>query len=111
MSKRLRHILSVLLLLVFITPTAVKLLDNTFHHHVFFSSRVKKGTVLHQYHRTCPIPGFTLSFYTVQKQTHQKSKQKFFAKVLIYFPHRLFSSELNYSTLLRAPPLSEKILL
>jgi hypothetical protein len=105
MSKKLRNILAVSLLLVFITPTTVKLLDEAFHHHVYFHSKVKNSDVLHSFHRTCPIPGFTLSFYTIQKQTYKKEKRIFYAKVFVTFIPELFSSELNYSTLLRAPPL------
>ena len=105
MSKKLRNILAVSLLLVFITPTTVKLLDETFHHHIFFHSKVKSD-VWHTFHRTCPIPGFTFSFYTVQNKTFKKEKRIFYAKVFIDFIPELFSNELNYTTLLRAPPLS-----
>jgi len=110
MSKKLRNFLAVLLLLVFITPTAVKLLDEAFHHHVFFYFNEKSGDVLHTYHRTCPIPGFTLSFYTLQKTIHVKEKQQYCDKVLIIFPKEHFSSELNTSVSLRAPPLLDNIL-
>ncbi len=105
MSKKLRNILAISLLLVFITPTTVKLLDETFHHHVFFHSKVKNSDVWHTFHRTCPIPGFTLSFYTIQKQIHKKEKRTFYTKAFINFIPELFSTELNYSSLLRAPPL------
>ncbi len=109
MSKKLRHILAVSLLLVFITPTAVKLLDDAFHHHIYFHSKVKNSDVWHTFHKTCPIPGFTLSFFTAQRQIHEKEKRTYCAKVFIRFVPGLFSNELNYSTLLRAPPLSGKI--
>ncbi len=100
MSKKLRHILAISLLLAFITPTAVKLLDKAFHHHVYFHSKVKNSDVWHTFHRTCPMPGFTLSFYTTQKKIHVKEKRTYFAKVFISFVPRLFSNELNYSLLL-----------
>lgn len=110
MSKRLRHILAISLLLVFITPTTVKLLDEVFHHHVFFHSKEKNSNVWHSFYRTCPIPGFTLSFYTIKKQIHKKEKRTFYAKVFINFIPESFSTELDYSTLLRAPPLLASII-
>ena len=110
MSKKIRHILAVSLLLVFVTPTTVKLLDEAFHHHVYFPLNGKSDEVVHVYHSTCPIPGFTLSFYTAQNPVHVIEKQIYLGEVVVIFPKEHFSSELNSSALLRAPPLSDKLL-
>ncbi len=106
MSKRLKHILAVLLLLVFITPTAVKLLDNSFHHHFYFFLPVKQGDVFHDYHQTCPIPGFNLAFFSVQKQIQVTEEKTYCSQIFIKLPPEPFVPEINSSTLLRAPPLS-----
>jgi hypothetical protein len=106
MSKRLKHILAVLLLLVFITPTAVKLLDSSFHHHYYFFLPVKQGDVIHNFHQTCPIPGFTLAFFSVQKQIHVTGKKTFCNQIFIKLPEEPFVPDIKSSTLLRAPPVS-----
>ncbi|UBM61066.1 hypothetical protein LA303_06450 [Candidatus Sulfidibacterium hydrothermale] len=111
MSKKIRHIVAVSLLLVFLTPTTVKLLDEAFHHHFSFHTKVKTDSVFHTYHHTCPIPGFTLSFYTVQKQFRQKEKRSYCKRFYLHFISSFFSSGLNYSTLLRAPPFQTKQLI
>ena len=109
MSKKLKHLLAVLLLLVFVTPTTVKLLDESFHHHFYFSYSGKKSETLHEYHRTCPIPGFNLAFFSLQKQIHVIEKKEYCGDILLPLPIGHFSFELNLSTLLRAPPLLDKI--
>ena len=109
MSKKLKHILAVLLLLVFITPTTVKLLDEAFHHHFYFFYSEKKSEILHEYHRTCPIPGFNLALFSLQKQIHIVEKKEYCSDILLALPLGHFSFELNLSTLLRAPPLLDKI--
>ncbi len=109
MSKKIRHLIAFLLLWVFFTPVAGKLLDETFHHHYFFHTRVK-GQVVHLYHRACPIPGFTLSFFTAQKPIHPREKQAHFTRVYPGYRPARFSSLLDYATLLRAPPLSDGLL-
>ncbi len=107
MSKKLKHILTILLLLVFITPTVVKLLDSAFHHHYYFYFSGKQGDVVHEYHHTCPIPGFTLTFFSVQKQIHITHKDSYLSEIFIPLPPKPFPPETNPSVLLRAPPLSE----
>jgi hypothetical protein len=107
MTKRLRHILTITLLLVFFTPTAVKVLDSAFHHHELFFGKTGKST-LHLFHRTCPIPGFTLSQFTVQKVAHQGEKLRHFTRLYLNYSLPLFSTAPYYSFLLRAPPLSHR---
>jgi len=109
MSKRLKHILAVLLLLVFIIPTAVKLLDSSFHHHFYFFLPVKQDDVFHNYHQTCPIPGFTLAFFSVQEQLHITEEKNYYSQIFIKLPPEPFVPEINSSTLLRAPPLLDKL--
>jgi hypothetical protein len=108
MSKKLKYILAVSLLWVFLLPTTVKLLDSSFHHHVVFHSRFKADQVWHTYHHTCPIPGFTLSFYTFQHHLQQEEKRRFCSKIVIALPPEHFRTTVNSSVLLRAPPLSDK---
>ncbi len=107
MSKKIRQFFAVLLLLVFITPTAVKLLDDAFHHHLFYAKQSAAKNVWHSYHRTCPIPGFTLSVFSVEQPTGAVEKPKHYTLLYILFTRQFFSSVLDASTLLRAPPLSK----
>lgn len=104
MSKKLKHILAVLLLLVFVTPTTVKLLDRGFHHHYYFNFSAKQGEVLHVYHPTCPIPGFTFAFFSIQQGSPLKQEKIFCSQVYFPLPPEPFVLEINPSSYLRAPP-------
>lgn len=109
MTKKLKQLLAILLVFIFLTPSTIQFLDYAFHHHFYFFSAEKQDKVLHEYHRACPIPGFHLAIYTLQKLIHETEKSVCFDKLVIVFPQEYFSFELDFSFLLRAPPFLDKV--
>jgi len=110
MSKKIRQLFAFSLLLVFLTPTAVKLLDDAFHHHLYYAKQHGESSEWVTYHRTCPIPGFTLSIFSLEKQDRVIEKPKYGTRLFPFPPQQFSIFELNVSTLLRAPPASDNIL-
>jgi hypothetical protein len=106
MTKKLKHIISISLVFVFLTPMTVKLLDSRFHHHYHFICTAKNEHHFHEYHDKCSIPGFEFFLYTLNKIVLETQKTFYFEKLLInYFSIRC-CSESKYSFSLRAPPFN-----
>jgi hypothetical protein len=105
MTKRLKKILSVILVAVFITPLVIKLLDNRFHHHDRIVYNTEKENHFHEYHKKCPIPGFEFSLYEFHKNSVETKKNYYHQKFTINYITAYFHDQSKYSFLLRAPPV------
>jgi hypothetical protein len=106
MTKKLKHIISILLVLVFLTPMAVKVLDSEYHHHDHFICTAKNEHHFHDYHFKCPIPGFEFSLYSLNKIILVTQKTFYFEKVFTNYISIHCCSKSKYSFALRAPPLN-----
>ncbi len=109
-NKRFLNILALSMAFVFVMPPTVKFFDAAFHHHHHFKGDFAQESVVHLYYPACPIPSFQLSFFTAHPSVHEADKAVFYHKIAIGFPRAKFLSGHEFSFLLRAPPLLDRIL-
>lgn len=105
MTKKLRNIIALLLVVVFILPLAGKFLDGLFHEHDHFHCTVKNEAHFHAYHEKCPIPNYKLSFFSVAKQIQPVAKQIYLKELKNNYRFVYYCKHSKYSFLLRAPPI------
>jgi hypothetical protein len=101
MIVKLRNSISLLMVVILLTPSIVKLE----HHHVHFVCNAKTEKHIHTHHEKCLICNFEFSFYflTKIKLLSKKTELKDGYNKIPYNSYNSDSSE--YSFLLRAPPL------
>jgi len=105
MTKKLKHIIAISLVIIFLLPMTVKLSDGLFHHHDHFICTAKHELHFHKHHDKCPIPGFELSLYSLNKIILETHKTSYCDGLFINYISRYCYSKLKYSFLLRAPPV------
>ncbi len=105
MTKKLINILSVSLVVVFLTPLVIMFLDSRYHHHERIAYDSGKECHFHEYHKKCHVPGFEFSFYTLYKNSVETKKQCFLQKVSIILASSHFPDQSKYTFLLRASPV------
>jgi len=105
MTKKLKKIIALTLVFIFMTPITIKLLDGLFHHHDHFHCTAKNEKHFHEHHEKCPIPSFELSFFSVEK--HVQTTQKHFYRVELNDKYNfvICCNNSKYAFLLRAPPI------
>ena len=105
MVRKIRNTISVSLVIIFLMPMSIKLLDGLFHHHDHFICTAKHEHHFHEHHEKCPIPSFELSFFSVEK--HLQTTQKHFYRVELNDNYNFVycCDNSKYSFLLRAPPI------
>ena len=105
MTKKLKNIISITLVFIFLAPMTIKLLDGLFHHHDHFHCTAKNEKHFHKYHDKCPIPSFEFFFFLVKK--HIQTTQKHFYRVELNDNYNFVycCNNSKYSFLLRAPPI------
>jgi len=103
MIYRFKHIFSIVLLLVFLTPIAVQLFHNK-HNHLHFE--IKKEKQINLKHEKCKICNFNFSIFSKKHEptTFHKISVIFSIKNIYKSIFLIKSSFINYS--LRAPPIS-----
>ncbi len=104
MTKKLRNIIALILVFVFMTPAAVKFFDGFLHQHDHFHCTVKNEAHFHEYHKKCPIPNYKLSFFSVEKHIQPVQRLFFLEEVIDNYNFIYHCNNLKYSFLLRAPP-------
>ena len=105
MTKKLKNIISITLVFIFLIPMTIKLLDGAFHHHEHFHCTAKTEKHFHKYHEKCPIPGFELSFFSVEKFFQTLQKHDFCVEQSDIYNFTPCCNYSEYSFLLRAPPI------
>lgn len=105
MKKKFKNTISISLVIIFLLPLTVKLLDGLFHHHDHFICTAKAELHFHKHHHKCPIPGFELSFYSLNKIILEIHKTIYYDRIFINYISGYFNSKLKYSFQLRAPPV------
>ncbi len=106
MTTKLKHIISILLVSIFLTPIAVMFLDGSFHNHDNFICTTKTEHHFHKYHNKCPILGFEFSLYSLNKIILETQKAFYYDKLFTNYISNNYCSNLKYSFSLRAPPLN-----
>jgi len=101
MIQKLRHIISLLLVLLLLTPTIVKL-EN---HHEHFVCRANNENHVHTYHEKCLICSFEFSDFSFNKTLLFSKITEIIYKNSIPCKTVHYSNRSTYSFLLRAPPL------
>jgi len=104
MTKRPINIISIALVLIFIAPMSIKLVDGLFHHHDHFHCTATNEKHFHVYHEKCPIPGFELSLFSAEKHLQISQKHNYCVKPNDDYNFVYCSNNSEYSFLLRAPP-------
>jgi len=100
-NKLFKHISSALLVLLFMTPTVVKLE----HHHEHFVCHARGEKHLHKQHEQCAVCNFEFSLFedspaTIFTSNSQANLPKF-GLIHVSFARKIP----HYSFQLRAPPL------
>ncbi len=105
MTKTLRNIVSISLVLIFIIPITTKFLDGLFHHHGHFFCTAKHEQHFHAFHEKCPVPNFELALYSLEKQFKVRQKVQPGDELIINYFFVYSYNHSKYSFLLRAPPV------
>ncbi len=105
MTKKLKNIISLTLVFIFMTPMTINLLDGLFHHHDHFICYAKNGKHFHEHDEKCPIPSFELSLFSADKQIQTTQKHYFCVKQNDIYNFVFCCNNSKYSFLLRAPPV------
>jgi|GEM_PF-737102 hypothetical protein len=112
MTKKLKKIISLTLVFIFMTPMTIKLLDGLFHHHYHFHCNAKNEKYFHEYHKKCPILNFELSLFSVEKHIQTTQKHHYSVKLNDNYNFVYCCNNSKYSFLLRAPPIfTDKIII
>lgn len=104
MIKRLKHIVSLSMVIIFLTPLITELFDVFFHHHERYASSAQEINHVRTYHKKCPIPDFQLSIFSLQTNIAVKEKVEYFDDLIVNFRSDYYLETSDYSVLLRAPP-------
>lgn len=111
MEKKIRNFISMALVVVFMTPMTVQLFDGLFHHHdEYFESDRNQETIVFEFHKKCPIPNFELSIFSTSKTIKTKVKNYFSTSYIENYTFNCLPHTINYSFLLRAPPVLSSLL-
>jgi hypothetical protein len=102
MIRKLKNIISLLLLLVFLLPTVVKLE----HHHKYDVSDSKNEKHSFVFHDNCPICNFEFSVFLTSIDNIHYQKDKHFDNYINNYNSRYNSNFSQFSFSLRAPPLN-----
>jgi hypothetical protein len=106
MAIKLKHIISTSLMVIFMIPLTVKLLDSKFHHHDHDIFSSKNENHFQGFQKKCAILGFEFSLYSLSKIILKTQKIFYFDKLFTNYVSNHSFSKSKFSFLLRAPPLN-----
>jgi hypothetical protein len=105
MVRRIKNTISVSMVIIFLMPMTIKLLDGLFHQHDHFICTAKHEHHFHEHHDKCPIPGFEFSLYSLNKIILETQKTFYQDGLIISYISNYCNSKSKYPFLLRAPPV------
>ncbi len=105
MTKKLKKIIALTLVFIFMTPMTIKLLDGLFHHHDHFHCTAKNEKHFHEHHKKCPILNFELSIFSVEKHIQTTQKHYYRVEQNDNYNFVYCCNHSKYSFLLRSPPI------
>jgi len=106
MTKKLKKIISISLVIIFLLPMTIQLLDGLFHHHDHFYCDAKNENHFHKHHKKCPIPNFELLLFSVEKHLATTQQHYYTVKQNSNYSFTYSCYNSKYSFLLRAPPIT-----
>ncbi len=104
MLKKIRNIISLSMVILFITPLTIKFVDELFHHHYHYFIEDKSVNHFHQYYEKCPISNFEFSIFSIKKYFYLKQKNLCSIEQNEVYDFVCCCNNIKYSFLLRAPP-------
>jgi hypothetical protein len=106
MVKKLKYIISLLLLLVFLLPTIVKLAHHHEHanQHEHFVCNAGSGKHFHEFHEKCSICNFEFASFLSSAENIDLQKETPADRYCNHYNSHYSYSLSQYSFLLRAPP-------
>lgn len=104
MIKKLKYIVSISLVFIFMMPMFVKLFDSHFHHHEHFVCSAEKESHFHEHYEKCPIPNFEFSFFSLEKNIQIAKSLSYNVELVKNYCFTYNYDYSKYSFLLRAPP-------
>ena len=104
MKQKIKHIISIALLVIFLIPITIKGIDFAFHHHEITNCNAKSEKHFHLHKDECFIATFTLStfIHSINFKLNFFKTRYFVSKqtaIICFFQKKFF-----YSFLLRGPP-------
>ena len=106
MKKVFRIIISLFLLVAFLTPSIVKIE----HHHEHHICNAKSQKHLHVYHDSCKVCNFEFSVFSSNLLNIKLEKEKHLANYSNNYSFQFNSTHSDYSFLLRGPPVFTNII-
>ncbi len=106
--KKFTNVIVLTLVIVFMVPVTVKLLDTFFHKHNYFHCSTTNDTHFHKYHKECPISSYKLSFFSIKKYIPTIQKYVYLKERNENYNFTCNCDYSKYSFLLRAPPIIYK---
>jgi ribosomal protein L37E len=103
MTGKFKNNASFILLLVFLSPSIVKLE----HHHEHIECKAKDAKHYHASHEKCAICSFEFSVFSSDFENIHASKEQPADNFRINYRFAHFSTLSDYSFLLRAPPFEQ----
>jgi len=103
--RKVKHTISISLVIILLLPTTIKLFDGLFHHHDHFHCTAKNEKHFHKYHAKCPIPSFELSFFSIEKHFQNRDYEELGEEKNETYSFITCCDNSGFSFLLRAPPI------
>lgn len=103
MVRKFKTIASLLLLLVFISPSIVKLE----HHHEHFECKAKHEKHYHEFHEKCAVCNFEFSVFSSDFENIVLTTEQPLINYCNLYNSVNYSIRYKYSFLLRAPPYKQ----
>jgi len=100
MSRTLKKITSLFLLVAFLMPSVVKLE----HHHENFICKTKKEKRFHVFHENCNICNFEFSIFTSTDEIIEPTKEETLVGYINNYCSAYYYNFSAFSFSLRAPP-------
>lgn len=104
MTKRIKQLISLLLMLVFLAPSMVKL---EHHHDERFICTMKDMVHFHAHHDDCQICAFEFSVFTPADEIIDFPQKNCLCQYRTPFFEEYFYKSPEYSFSLRAPPTQQ----
>lgn len=109
MIKKLKHIVSLSLVLILLAPLTTQLFDAFFHHHHHIGYYGNTENHFQVSKDKCSIPDFQLSFFSFAQKIAKTEKTNYSDPLIILDRSDYFSDISDYSFLLRAPPAPTRL--
>ena len=101
MSRKLKNIISFLLVLILLAPSIIKIVHH--HEHEECCQSNEKG--IHTFHEKCCVCSFEYSFFIAKNTELTTEKSDYSNSYICGFYNFQYSNLFQYSFLLRAPPV------